>query len=126
MPIPVGDSLLSDTDLARHLHVSGFSAEDEPAAEAAVEFAVAQVHAALGFDVLDTTLAVEAQDITVAKGVALRVAAQWYTNPQDRASYSAPEGLSWTPSPQMLSKIMSPADRADLAGIACRYAPGFA
>jgi len=65
------------------------------------------------------------EDILVARAVALRIAAQWFTNPQDRASYSGPEGLSYTASPQMLSKILSEADRVVLEMVQLKYNPGF-
>ena len=41
-------------------------------------------------------------------------------------SPSGPEGLSYTASPQMLSKIMSEADRRTLLSVQLKYAPGFA
>jgi len=117
--------LLTVDDLATHLHSSGFTAKDAPAAQAAVDYACAQVRMRLGFDLFDPARAVSGDDVINARGIALRTAAQWYGNPQDRATYSGPEGMSYTPSPQMLSRIMSEADRITLEMIQLRYAPGF-
>ena len=125
MPVPTSDPLLTVTDLETHLHSAGISVKDEPAADAAVTFAVALVRDAVGFDVTGDEFEVSPSDVILARGIAVRIAAQWFTNPQDRASYSGPEGLSFTASPQMLSKIMSEADRRTLVGVQLRYAPGF-
>lgn len=127
MPVIVASSLLSVADLAAHLHSSGISAKDQSAAVAAVNFGVAHVRLRLGFDVLGLVDGVQpsAEDVAVVRGVALRVAAQWFTNPQDRASYSGPEGLNYTGSPMMLSKIMSEADRVTLEMVQLKYDPAF-
>ena len=125
MPIPVEGGLLTVTDLETHLHRT-ISATDDPAALAAVTFAVALVTDAVGFDLIDGDYAVSASDLDLARGVAVRIAAQHFTNPEDRQSYSGPGGLSFTASPQMLSRLMSEADRRTLVGIQLRYAPGFA
>lgn len=125
MPIPVEGGLLTVTELENHLHRT-ISATDDTAAQSAVDFAAALVWDMVGFDVVDTDYEVTDNDILVVKGVALRVAAQWFTNPEDRQSYAGPEGLSYTASPQMLSRIMSEADRRTLVSVQMRYAPGFA
>ena len=125
MPIPVEGGLVTVTDLENHLHRT-ISATDDTAAQSAVDFAAALVWDMVGFDVVDTDYEVTDNDILVVKGVALRVAAQWFTNPEDRQSYAGPEGLSYTASPQMLSRIMSEADRRTLIGVQLRYAPGIA
>ena len=125
MPIPVVGGLLTVTDLETHLHRT-ISATDDPSAAAAVTFATALVTDAVGFDLIDGDYAVSASDLDLARGVAVRIAAQHFTNPEDRQSYSGPEGLSFTASPQMLSRLMSEADRRTLVGIQLRYAPGFA
>ena len=125
MPIPVEGGLLTVTDLETHLHRT-ISATDDPAALAAVTFATALVTDAVGFDLIDGDYTVSAADLDLARGVAVRIAAQHFTNPEDRQSYSGPEGLSFTASPQMLSRLMSEADRRTLVGIQLRYAPGFA
>jgi hypothetical protein len=65
-------------------------------------------------------------DLAVSQAVALRIAAQWFTNPQDRASYSGPEGLAFTAAPQMLAQIMSAQDRATLLGVQLANEPGIA
>lgn len=125
MPIPVEGGLLTVTDLETHLHRT-ISATDDPAAAAAVTFATALVTDVCGFDLIDGAYAVTDSDIDLARGVAVRIAAQHFTNPEDRQSYAGPEGLSYTSSPQMLSRLMSEADRRTLVGIQLRYAPGFA
>ena len=102
-----------------------------------MDFARAFVVQRVGFDpatatVTDYTVVpplagqpVDDEDILAARGVALRIAAQWFTNPQDRASYNGPEGMSYTASPQMLSRILSEADRVVLQMIQLKYEPGF-
>lgn len=120
--------LLTVRDLASHMHADGFAAKDRDAAARAVEYACAQVRLRLGFDVMAAEVdgvPIEAHDVTAARGVALRTAAQWFTNPQDRASFSGPEGMAYQPSPQVLSRIMSEADRVTLQLIQLKYAPGF-
>lgn len=123
--VVAGPHLITVDMLATHLHASGFADTDLPAAEQAVQFAIDMVTTALGFDIFDPLRAVKPAHISAARGVALRVAAQWYDNPKDRASYTGPEGLAYTPSPQMLSKIMSEADQTMLDRLQLRYAAGF-
>ena len=101
MPLPVEGGLVTVTDLENHLHRT-ISTKDDPAAQA------------------------DPNDLLIVKGIALRIAAQWFTNPEDRAQYAGPEGLSYTASPQMLSRIMGEADRRTLTSVQIRYAPGFA
>lgn len=126
MPLPVEGGLVTVTDLETHLHRT-IAVKDDDSAQAAVDFATALVVDVIGFDPATTTdYTVADSDLLVAKAVALRIAAQWFTNPEDRASYAGPEGLSYTASPQMLSKIMSEADRRTLVSVQMRYAPGFA
>lgn len=125
MPIPVEGGLLTVTDLETHLH-RAIAAKDEDSSQAAVDFAVALVGDVVGFDVTGTEYTVADADVLIVKAIAVRIAAQWFTNPEDRASYSGPEGMSYTASPQMLSKIMSEADRRTLVSVQMRYAPGFA
>lgn len=127
-----GPALLTRALLEAHLQRS-ISAADQASADAACDYATALVEDALGFDVCSatfttgtTTTRPSATDVTLARGIAVRIAAQWFTNPQDRQSYAGPEGLSYTASPMMLSKLMSEADRRTLVGIQLRYAPGFA
>lgn len=128
MPAIAPSSLLSVSELAAHLHVSGFSAKDQPAAERAVAHAVAEVTLRLGFDITEPEVngvAVDPLDLMAAAGVAVRVAAQWFTNPQDRQSYSGPEGLSYTGSPQVVGQVITAADRAKLQMLTVKYAVGF-
>lgn len=120
----VSDTLISRADLEAYLGRT-ISSADQESADAAVNAATAMVNAYLGFDVVDADL-VDATDLAVCSGVAVRCAAQWFTNPQDRSSYSGPEGLSFTASPQMLSRIMSEADRATLLGVQLKQQPGIA
>lgn len=126
MPLPVEGGLVTVTDLENYLHRT-IATKDDPAAQSAVDFAAALVGDVVGFDVIATTdYTVTDADVLIVKAIALRIAAQWFTNPEDRASYAGPEGLSYTSSPQMLSRIMSEADRRTLVGVQLRYAPGFA
>ena len=125
MPIPVEGGLITVTDLETHLHRT-IADRDDPAAQAAVAFAIALVTDVVGFDVLGDDYAVTDSEIDLARGVAVRAAAQHFANPEDRASYSGPEGLAYTSSPQMLSRLMSEADRKTLLGIQLHYAPGIA
>jgi len=125
MPIPVECGLLTVTDLETHLH-RAIAVKDDDSAQAAVDFAVALVGDVVGFDVTGDDYDVTDADVLIVKAIAVRIAAQWFTNPEDRASYSGPEGMSYTASPQMLSKIMSEADRRTLVSVQMRYAPGFA
>ena len=125
--------LLTRSHLETHLQRT-IAAADQASADAACDYAVALVADVLGFDVTSATFTdsagvvtrPSATDVTLARGIAVRIAAQWFTNPQDRQSYAGPEGLSYTASPQMLSKLMSEADRRTLVGIQLRHAPGFA
>lgn len=125
MPAIVPSRLLTSGDLAAYLHAGGFSAKDAPAAEAAVSHAIAQVVDVVGFDPTeDDTVTVA--DVHLAQAIAVRIAAMYFVNPQDRQSYSGPEGLSYTGSPQGVGRIMTDADRKSLVSIQLRYAPGFA
>ena len=128
MPVIVPSTLLSVAELAAFLHVSGFSAKDTEAANRAVAHAVALVTSRLGFDITAADVdgvPIEPVDLMVCAGVAVRVAAQWFTNPQDRGSYSGPEGLSFTGSPMVVGKTLTEADRVELETVALKYAPGF-
>ena len=126
MPLPVEGGLVTVTDLENYLHRS-IAVKDDDSAQAAVDFAAALVGDVVGFDVATTTdYTVSDADVLIVKAIALRIAVQWFTNPEDRAQYSGPEGLSYTASPQMLSRIMSEADRRTLVSVQMRYAPGFA
>ena len=78
------------------------------------------------YQLLGDDYTIDPNDLLIVKGIALRIAAQWFTNPEDRAQYAGPEGLSYTASPQMLSRIMGEADRRTLTSVQLRYAPGFA
>lgn len=115
---------LAVSDLEAHLGRT-LGAADETSAEAAVAAAVALIDHYLGFDIESQT-DVTAGDIAVCTAVGARVAAQWFTNPQDRASYAGVEGMSWTAAPSMLAAHMAPADRIALQGLQHKYAPGFA
>ena len=130
--VVAGVPLLTRSHLEAHLQRT-IAAADQASADAACDYAIALVEDVLGFDVCSTTFTTgttttrpSATDVTLARGIAVRIAAQWFTNPQDRQSYAGPEGLSYTASPMMLSKLMSEADRRTLVGIQLRYAPGFA
>ena len=131
--VVAGVPLLTRSHLEAHLQRT-IAAADQASADAACDYAVALVEDVLGFDVTSATFTdsagvvtrSSATDVTLARGIAVRIAAQWFTNPQDRQSYAGPEGLSYTASPQMLSKLMSEADRRTLVGIQLRHAPGFA
>lgn len=131
--VVAGVPLLTRSHLEAHLQRT-IAAADQASADAACDYAVALVEDVLGFDVTSATFTdsagvvtrPSATDVTLARGIAVRIAAQWFTNPQDRQSYAGPEGLSYTASPQMLSKLMSEADRRTLVGIQLRHAPGFA
>lgn len=126
MPIVVPSALLTVTDLGTYLHRT-ISAADQAAAVAAVDFARAQVIDVVGFDPSTTSdYTVTEADVSLARGIAVRIAAQAFINPQDRPAYSGPEGLSYTGSPLIVGKIMGDADRKCLVSIANRYAPGFA
>ena len=133
--VVAGAPLLTRSHLETHLQRT-ISADDQASADAACDYAVAMVNQRLGFDPCTatfTTMApadrdtvrVGADDVTAARAVAVRIAAQWFTNPQDRSSYAGPEGLSYVASPQLLSKLMSDADRVVLETIQLRYNPGF-
>lgn len=125
MPVIVPNALLSVADLSAYLHRT-VAASDQDAAVDAVTFAVATVVDTVGFDPAETTDHEVAQsDIDLARGVAVRVAAQHFTNPEQRQSYSGAEGLSYTGSPQLVGRIMTDADRKCLLSIQLRYAPGF-
>lgn len=136
MPIFAPDLLVSVDLLEQYLQRT-IKASDEPSAVAAVEFARALVVQRIGFDPAtatvtdytvdppDTNATCDDEDVLAARAVALRIAAQWFTNPQDRASYSGPEGMAYTASPQMLSRILSEADRVVLEMIQLKYEPGF-
>jgi hypothetical protein len=131
MPVVVPDALITVDLLEEYLHQQ-IAAKDASSAAAAVEFARAFVVQRIGFDPATATVTdytvdppVSDEDSLVARGVALRIAAQWFTNPQDRASYAGPEGLSYTASPQMLSRILSEADRVVLELVQLKYNPGF-
>ncbi len=127
--------LLTRAHLEAHLQRT-IAAADQASADAACDYAVAMVNQRLGFDPCTatftddtttpaTTVRVGADDVTAARAGAVRIAAQWFTNPQDRSSYAGPEGLSYVASPQLLSKLMSDADRVVLETIQLRYNPGF-
>lgn len=135
MPVVVPDALIT-VDLLEEYLQRQIAAKDASSAAAAVEFARAFVVQRIGFDPATATVTdytvdppvqttCDDEDILVARAVALRIAAQWFTNPQDRASYSGPEGLSYTSSPQMLSRILSEADRVVLEMVQLKYNPGF-
>ncbi len=135
MPVVVPDALIT-VDLLEEYLQRQIAAKDASSAAAAVEFARAFVVQRIGFDPATATVTdytqdppvqttCDDEDILVARGVALRIAAQWFTNPQDRASYAGPEGLSYTASPQMLSRILSEADRVVLELVQLKYNPGF-
>ena len=117
-------ALLTIANLETFLHRT-IGAKDLASAQASIDTAIAHVHDVLGFDIMGDAYAVAAPDIALARAVGVRIAAQDFTNPEDRQSYSGPEGLSYVSSPQVLSKIMSDADRKCLLGIQLRYAPGF-
>ena len=126
MALIVPGLLLSVADLEAYLHRQ-IGTADQPAAVDAVTFAVATVVDAIGFDPAATTdYVVAGTDVELARGVAVRIAAQHFTNPEQRQTYSGPESLSYTGSPQVVGRIMTEADRRTLVGIANRYAPGFA
>ena len=118
--------LLSADDLGAYLHRT-IGAKDQPAAVDACTFAVATVVDVVGFDPAATTVYTVTQpDLDLARGVAVRIAAQHFSNPDQRQSYSGPESLSYTGSPQIVGRIMTDADRKTLLSIQLRYAPGFA
>ena len=125
MPVIVPGLLLSVADLETYLHRSIPSADREAAVDA-VTFAVATVVDAIGFNPAETAdYVVSPSDVDLARGVAVRVAAQHFTNPEQRQSYAGPKGLSYTGSPQLVGRIMTDADRKCLLSIQLRYAPGF-
>ena len=59
-----------------------------------MDFATALVWDVVGFDVTGDDYTIDPNDLLIVKGIALRIAAQWFTNPEDRAQYAGPEGLS--------------------------------
>lgn len=121
-----GAALLTRTHLEQYLHRT-IAPKDADSADAAVEYATALVTQQIGFDPARTTAYdIDPSDILVVRSIALRIAVQFFTNPEDRAQYAGPEGLSYTASPQMLSRIMGEADRRTLTSVQIRYAPGFA
>lgn len=125
MPFTVRVSqLLTVQDLADYLHLSGFSAADIPAAEAAVDEAVALVVQRLGFDPV-TEKDVADADLVALHAVCKRVAAQHFRNPEQRQSFSGPDGLSYAGSPQIVGKLLTEADRVVLEIVSLRYDCGF-
>ena len=126
MPILVPGSLLTVTDVQTYLRVKPITnATDKASAEAAVRFAVAAIADVLGFDPEGEAYDLADSDLDLLRGIGVRIAAQAFTNPQDRQTFSSPEGLSFTGSPQVVGRIMGEADRRTLVGIQLRYAPGF-
>lgn len=123
--IVAGAPLITPTDLAVYLHKSGFDVKVQVSAERSCEFAASQVREVVGFDLMGDAFQVEAEDVSLAKGIAVRIAAQHLSNPEQRQSYAGPEGLSYTGSPMIVGRIMTEADRKTLLGIANRYDPGF-
>lgn len=117
--------LITVDDLAVYLHRSGFDPRDLPAAEAAVREACGLVLQRLGFDPFDVDFAMSPHDLDAARAVAKRVAAQHFTNPEQRQSYAGPDGLSYAGATVLVGKIMTEADRVVLEALNLRYAPGF-
>lgn len=65
-----------------------------------------------------------ALQVVAIRKVAKRVAVRFFTNPQDRASYAGPEGLSFTMSPNVSARILTSDEKDALDRI---FAPlGFA
>lgn len=126
MPFIVSSApLITVDDLAVYLHRDGFSRKDFPAAEAAVRESHALVVQRVGFDPFDTAYAISDEDMQVLRAVCKRLAAQHFTNPEQRQSYAGPEGLSYTGSPLLVGRLLTEADRVMLEMVNLRYAPGF-
>ena len=104
MPLPVEGGLVTVTDLENHLHRT-ISTKDDPAAQAAVDFATALVWDVVGFDVTGDDATIRRTTCRLSRGIALRIAAQWFTNPEDRRSTPGRKVCPYTASPQMLSRI---------------------
>lgn len=89
---------LTREHLAVHLRAA-ISAVDVLAADQACDAAAAIVEAYCG-----RTFTGSEPLIAAARGVALRIASDIFANPLDRASYSGPEGLSFTSRPRLLTQ----------------------
>ena len=96
-------------------------AADYDAADTACADGWACVCTYLGAD--PGTLTLDPWQMTVVQKVAKRVAARFFTNPLDRASYAGPEGLSFTQAPFVSARILTPDERAMLDDIG---SPGIA
>ena len=66
MPLPVEGGLVTVTDLENHLHRT-ISTKDDPAAQAAVDFATALVWDVVGFDVTGDDYAIDPNDLLIVK-----------------------------------------------------------
>lgn len=61
----------------------------------------------------------------VIRAVVLRAAASRWNNPADRHAYTGPEGLSFTPAPALLARMITPDDMDRLMSVKLSYEPGF-
>lgn len=117
-------ALLTISDLQLQLQRTVRQA-DQAAAQACIDAVSAAVIVELGSDPA-TWYDADAADLALIKAVACRAAATWFTNPEDRASFSGPEGMAWTPAPNLLARIISPDDLDKLMRVKLKRDPGFA
>ena len=111
---------IARADLALELRTA-IVAADYDAADAACADAWACICTYLGADPAALTL--DPWQVGAAQKVAKRVAARFFTNPLDRSAFSGPEGMSYTTSPLVSSRLLTPDERAMLDALG---APGFA
>lgn len=123
MPIPVTGSLVTILDLERVLQRS-IKTIDRDAAQYALDMATEVVMAELNADP-NTWTDADSWDVETVRAIVVRSAAQWFTNPEDRAVYSGPEGLSYTASQARMSRIISPDDREKLMLVKVKRTAGF-
>lgn len=67
----------------------------------------------------------QGHEYTLVRDIIIRSAATRFTNPRDRAHYSGPEGLAFTPSPDLPARMISPDDLDYLATCQLQYEAGF-
>ena len=121
----MSNALLSVAELETFLHRT-VASRDTAAAQFCCDLADALVTDVIGFSIMAANITARPTDILVVKAVAVRVAMTLFTNPEDRASFAGPDGMSFTPSPQILSRLISESDRRTLVSVQLNYAPGVA
>lgn len=113
MPIPTPGVLAAPTvdELGVELQQS-IPASKHDAAQSACSDAMVCALSYLGQ--VDDPETLGANGIAVVRKVAKRIAVRFFTNPQDRASYSGPDGLSYTMSPNVSARILTQDERDQL------------